>query len=80
MEGTRLHGRWASDEDDTERSSDAARAFVFLLGYWFWGDIPDALASTGIGLVLAAGLYTLHRERTGLIGKRAPTPQRSPAE
>ena len=36
-----------------------------LLGYWFWGDIPDALASIGIGLVLAAGLYTLHRERRG---------------
>jgi drug/metabolite transporter (DMT)-like permease len=51
-----------------------------LLGYWLWGDIPDALAWAGIGLVLAAGLYTLHRERTGLMRKRAPTPQRSPAE
>ena len=49
-----------------------------LLGYWFWGDIPDALASTGIGLVLAAGLYTLHRERTGLDGK-ARSPRHSAA-
>ena len=37
-----------------------------LLGYWWWGDIPDALAFLGIGLVIAAGLYTLHREREGL--------------
>jgi drug/metabolite transporter (DMT)-like permease len=51
-----------------------------LLGYWLWGDIPDALAWAGIGLVLAAGLYTLHRERHGLIGRRAAAPQRSPAE
>ena len=51
-----------------------------LLGYWLWGDIPDGIASLGIGLVLAAGLYTLHRERTGLMRKGATTPQRSPAE
>ena len=51
-----------------------------LLGYWLWGDIPDALASLGIGLVLAAGLFTLHRERRGLMARRAAAPQRSPAE
>ena len=51
-----------------------------LLGYWLWGDIPDALASLGIGLVLAAGLYTLHRERHGLMARRAAAPQRNPAE
>jgi drug/metabolite transporter (DMT)-like permease len=51
-----------------------------LLGYWLWGDVPDALASFGIGLVLAAGLYTLHRERLVLAGRRTAAPQRSPAE
>jgi len=43
-----------------------AAPFSVLLGYWWWGDIPDALAFCGIGLVVAAGLYTLHREREGL--------------
>ena len=36
-----------------------------LLGYWLWGDVPDAVAWLGIVLVLGAGLYTLHRERAG---------------
>ncbi len=42
---------------------------AILLGYWFWGDVPDAIAAIGILLVLGAGLYTLHRERASL--KRA---------
>jgi len=50
------------------------------LGYWLWGDLPDALASAGIGMVLAAGLYTLHRERSSLVRRAAPAVQRSPAE
>lgn len=37
-----------------------------LLGYWWWGDVPDGLAFLGIALVLAASLYTLHRERRSL--------------
>jgi len=51
-----------------------------LLGYWWWDDIPDAFAFVGIGLVLAAGLYTLQRERLTLTANRAAAPQRSPAE
>ncbi len=39
---------------------------AILLGYWFWGDVPDAIAAIGILLVLGAGLYTLHRERASL--------------
>lgn len=35
---------------------------ALLLGYLLWGDVPDALAMTGIGLVAAAGLYALYRE------------------
>jgi drug/metabolite transporter (DMT)-like permease len=50
------------------------------LGYWVWGDVPDAVASLGIALVLAAGFYTLHRERLGLGAKRPIAPRRSPAE
>jgi drug/metabolite transporter (DMT)-like permease len=37
-----------------------------LLGWWWWGDVPDGVAFIGIALVLAAGLYTLGRERGGL--------------
>ena len=57
-----------------------AAPFSVLLGYWWWGDIPDAPAFLGIGLVLAAGLYTLHRERVSLRGKPLTAPERSPAE
>lgn len=57
-----------------------AAPLSILLGYWWWGDIPDALAFCGIGLIIAAGLYTLHRERHGLTAKPVPAAQRSPAE
>jgi drug/metabolite transporter (DMT)-like permease len=54
--------------------------FAVVLGIWWWGDFPDALAYTGIGLVMAAGLYTLHRERMSLGGKPVAAPGRTPAE
>lgn len=50
------------------------------IGYWWWGDLPDTLAFVGIGLVVAAGLYTLHRERHGLTNRPLPAAERSPAE
>ncbi len=40
-----------------------AAPLAILIGWWWWGDVPDALAWVGIALVIAAGLYTLHRER-----------------
>ena len=55
-----------------------AAPLSILIGYWWWGDIPDALAWAGIGLVITAGLYTLHRERSGLMmataSPRSPSP------
>jgi drug/metabolite transporter (DMT)-like permease len=51
-----------------------------VLGYWWWGDIPDVLASLGIGMVIVAGLYTLHRERLSLGARPVPAPGRSAAE
>lgn len=50
------------------------------IGYWWWGDLPDTLAFVGIGLVVAAGLYTLHRERHGLTNRPLPAVERSAAE
>lgn len=48
---------------------------ALMLGYWLWGDVPDGIAAVGIVLVLGAGLYTLHRERTSLRrATKAPTP------
>lgn len=46
-----------------------------LLGYWWWGDLPNAVAFLGIGMVVTAGLYMLHRERAGLRMAPAPAPQ-----
>ncbi len=59
-----------------------AAPLSILIGYWWWGDIPDALAWAGIGLVMAAGLYTLHRERSTLRQTAPPASavHRSPAE
>lgn len=34
-----------------------------LLGYLIWGDIPDPGIITGVGIVVVAGFYILHRER-----------------
>ena len=42
-----------------------------LLGYWLWGDIPDALAWPASAWCWRPGSTTLHRERHGLTGKRA---------
>jgi len=50
------------------------------VGYWWWGDMPDTVAFLGIGLVVAAGLYTLHRERHGLTSRSLTVAERSPAE
>jgi drug/metabolite transporter (DMT)-like permease len=57
-----------------------AAPLSIVIGYWWWGDIPDPLAWLGIVLVVAAGLYTLHRERHGLTLRRVPVPGRSAAE
>jgi drug/metabolite transporter (DMT)-like permease len=37
--------------------------FSIVLGAAVFGDIPDLLASAGIALIVASGLYTLHREQ-----------------
>ena len=37
--------------------------WAFIIGYLFWGDVPDAWILTGGSIVVASGLYILHRER-----------------
>jgi drug/metabolite transporter (DMT)-like permease len=41
----------------------AGLLFALVLGYAVWRDVPNALAWTGIALLVAAGLYVLHGER-----------------
>jgi drug/metabolite transporter (DMT)-like permease len=36
--------------------------WAVLFGYFFWNDIPDAFILSGGALVIASGLYILHRE------------------
>jgi drug/metabolite transporter (DMT)-like permease len=42
----------------------AGLLFALLLGWLVWGDVPNALAWAGIALLVAAGLYVLHGERS----------------
>ena len=36
---------------------------VMLWGFLLWGDLPDAAALAGIGLIVGSGLFVLYRER-----------------
>lgn len=40
--------------------------FAIVLGYLFWRDVPNLPAWGGIGLLVAAGLFVLYRERSRL--------------
>jgi drug/metabolite transporter (DMT)-like permease len=40
-----------------------ATLFAVAAGYFIFSEIPDAMTAVGIVVVMAAGLYTLHRER-----------------
>lgn len=37
--------------------------WAVLAGYLVWGELPDRLAVVGTAIIVAAGLYTLYRER-----------------
>jgi drug/metabolite transporter (DMT)-like permease len=48
-----------------------------LLGYLVFGDFPNTLTLTGIGIIIGAGLYMIHRERVTarqLVTERAAPP------
>ena len=46
----------------------SAIVWAGLFGYFLWGDVPDSWAVVGTGIVIASGLYILHRE---LVRRRA---------
>jgi drug/metabolite transporter (DMT)-like permease len=37
--------------------------WALAIGYVVWGEVPNALALTGIAVIVASGVYILHRER-----------------
>ncbi len=37
--------------------------YAIILGYLVWGDIPDSATLIGTAIVVATGLYSIHRER-----------------
>lgn len=37
--------------------------WALLLGYWLFGELPDTLVYLGAGIVTAAGLFVIWRER-----------------
>ena len=39
-----------------------AMLYVSIIGYVVWGDVPDGALFAGAGIVIASGLYILHRE------------------
>ncbi|HSI01629.1 MAG TPA: DMT family transporter [Reyranella sp.] len=41
----------------------ASVLWALALGYVLWGDVPNVLAVAGIAVIVAAGLYVLHRDR-----------------
>lgn len=48
-----------------------------ILSYLVFGDFPDAVTWAGIGVIVASGLYVIHRERLASAARRpAPAPPR----
>src|SRR5262249_17511425 len=45
-------------------------AWTVALGYVVFGDVPNRWTMTGAGIVIASGLYLLHRERVRRSQKR----------
>ncbi len=41
----------------------ASILWAIVIGYVVWGDVPNTLALFGISVIVASGLYILHRER-----------------
>lgn len=53
--------------------------FAMILGYAVFGDLPGPVTMVGAALIVATGLYTLHRERvTGQLRQETHMPRRRP--
>jgi drug/metabolite transporter (DMT)-like permease len=54
--------------------------FATILGFAVFADLPNPLATVGILVIMAAGLYIVLRERTIALASRAPSKFVQPAE
>lgn len=52
----------------------AGLLFALVLGFVVWGDVPNAVAWAGIALLVGAGLYVLHSERSRPRAELEPIP------
>jgi drug/metabolite transporter (DMT)-like permease len=48
--------------------------FAFVFGVAIFGEVPDPISLAGIGIIVTAGLYMLHRERIRRLGQPADKP------
>ncbi len=48
------------------------------LSYWVFHDFPDAVTWTGIAIIVASGMYIIHRERLGARARRATAATAAP--
>jgi drug/metabolite transporter (DMT)-like permease len=37
--------------------------WVTLIGFFVFGEVPDAVTFAGAAIIIASGVYTAHRER-----------------
>jgi drug/metabolite transporter (DMT)-like permease len=53
-----------------------AMGWAALFGFVFWGEIPQATAFVGIGVIAVSGLYIVHREamRRRAVAAKVSTP------
>jgi drug/metabolite transporter (DMT)-like permease len=56
----------------------ASLVFAMAFGYAFWGEVPDAFLLAGAAIVVASGLYILHRETTLVRRRRAAAAAAAP--
>jgi len=49
-----------------------ALPFAAIWGFLFWGDVPDAIAILGMGLIVGSGVFIV--VRTERLGREAPPP------
>jgi drug/metabolite transporter (DMT)-like permease len=45
--------------------------FAIVLGFFVFGELPDVIAFAGIALIIASGMYTIHREQVRQRAARA---------
>jgi drug/metabolite transporter (DMT)-like permease len=76
-----LIGNYAIIEAHREADLSAVAPFRYsvivwavIVGFLMFGDVPSPVAMAGLMLILASGVYMIHRERARRRGERAAGP------